>query len=43
MTESQKVPLIISADGIENVVTEREYYQEDIAPTILGVLDIPEN
>jgi bisphosphoglycerate-independent phosphoglycerate mutase (AlkP superfamily) len=41
MTESQKVPLIISADGIENVVTEGEYYQEDIAPTILEVLDIP--
>jgi hypothetical protein len=41
MTESQKVPLIISADGIENVVTEGEYCQEDIAPTILEVLDIP--
>ncbi|WMW25124.1 sulfatase-like hydrolase/transferase [Methanolobus sediminis] len=41
MTESQKVPLVIAANDIENVVVDKEVGQEDIAPTILEVLNIP--
>ena len=41
MTESQKVPLIIATKDIENVIVEGDFGQEDIAPTILEVLNIP--
>jgi hypothetical protein len=41
MTESQKVPLVIAANDIENVVVGGILKQEDIAPTILEVLNIP--
>jgi hypothetical protein len=41
MTESQKVPLAITANDIDNVVVEGKFKQEDIAPTILEVLNIP--
>ncbi|TQD25906.1 sulfatase-like hydrolase/transferase [Methanolobus vulcani] len=39
--ESQRVPLAIVANDIENAVVEGEFKQEDIAPTILEVLNIP--
>lgn len=40
--EAQLVPLIIHAQDIESGVVRGEFGQEDFAPTLLGVLDIPD-
>lgn len=40
--EAQRVPFVISASGIESGVIEGSYGQEDIAPTILEVLYLPD-
>ncbi|MCQ6963715.1 hypothetical protein PV02_10395 [Methanolobus chelungpuianus] len=40
--EAQKVPFVISASGIKDGVIEGSYGQEDIAPTILEVLYLPD-
>lgn len=40
--EAQLVPLIIHSQDIENGVMEGNFGQEDIAPTILSVLNIPD-
>lgn len=39
--EAQRVPFVISAPGVESSVIRAEFGQEDIAPTILEVLDLP--
>lgn len=41
--EAQRVPFVISAEDIESTVIRGEFGQEDIAPTILEVLDLPGN
>ncbi|MBP1908525.1 sulfatase-like hydrolase/transferase [Methanolobus bombayensis] len=41
MTESQKVPLIIAANDVDNGIIDEKIGQEDIAPTILELLNIP--
>ncbi|WP_292470636.1 sulfatase-like hydrolase/transferase [Methanolobus sp.] len=41
MTESQKVPLVIAAKDVNTGVIEGKFGQEDIAPTILEVLNLP--
>ncbi len=41
MTESQKVPLIISATDVDTGIIKGEFGQEDIAPTILEILNMP--
>ncbi len=40
--EAQLVPLIAHAQDIETGVLREEYSQEDFAPTLLGILDIPD-
>lgn len=39
--ESQRVPLLISASSIENTVLMGSYGQEDIAPTLMELLYLP--
>ncbi|WMW22998.1 phosphoglycerate mutase [Methanolobus mangrovi] len=41
MTESQKVPLVIAATDVDIGIIEGEFGQEDVAPTILEVLNLP--
>ncbi|SFM29935.1 sulfatase-like hydrolase/transferase [Methanolobus profundi] len=41
MTESQKVPLVIAAKDVNTGTIEGQFGQEDIAPTILEVLNLP--
>ncbi len=43
MTESQKVPLVIAAKDVDAGVIEGQFGQEDIAPTILEILNLPGN
>lgn len=43
MDESQKVPLVIVAKDVDTSVIEGRFGQEDIAPTILEVLNLPGN
>lgn len=40
--EAQLVPLIIYAQDVESRIIRGEFRQEDFAPTLLGILDIPE-
>lgn len=40
--EAQMVPLIVSAQDVESGVIRGEFGQEDFAPTLLGILDVPE-
>jgi len=40
--EAQMVPLIIYAQDVESGVIKGEFGQEDFAPTLLGILDIPD-
>ncbi|WP_292387835.1 sulfatase-like hydrolase/transferase [Methanosarcina sp. UBA5] len=40
--EAQLVPLILHAEDVENGVLREEHGQEDFAPTLLGILDIPD-
>lgn len=40
--EAQLVPLIIYAQDVESGVLGGEFGQEDFAPTLLGILDIPD-
>lgn len=40
--EAQLIPLIIHTQDIESGVVRGEFGQEDFAPTLLGVLDIPD-
>ncbi|MDW7733264.1 MAG: alkaline phosphatase family protein [Methanolobus sp.] len=39
--EAQRVPLVISSTDVESTVIGGEFGQEDIAPTILEILDLP--
>ncbi|WP_342305065.1 sulfatase-like hydrolase/transferase [Methanolobus sp. ZRKC5] len=43
MTESQKVPLVIAAKDVDTSVIKGQFGQEDIASTILEVLNLPGN
>lgn len=40
--EAQMVPFIVHAQDVESGVIRGEFGQEDFAPTLLGVLDIPD-
>jgi 2,3-bisphosphoglycerate-independent phosphoglycerate mutase len=40
--EAQMVPLIIHAQDVESGVVRGKFGQEDFAPTLLGILDIPD-
>lgn len=40
--ETQLVPLIVHAKDVEKGVIRGEFGQEDFAPTLLGILDIPD-
>lgn len=40
--EAQMVPLIVHSQNAESGVIEGEFGQEDFAPTLLGILDIPD-
>jgi 2,3-bisphosphoglycerate-independent phosphoglycerate mutase len=40
--EAQMVPLIVHARDVESEVIKEKFGQEDFAPTLLGVLDIPD-
>ncbi|AEH61004.1 type I phosphodiesterase/nucleotide pyrophosphatase [Methanosalsum zhilinae DSM 4017] len=40
--ESQMVPLIVSLPGLEPKVIKGEYGQQDIGPTVLSLLNIPQ-
>ena len=40
--ETQLVPLIVHAQDVESGVVSGKHCQEDFAPTLLGVLDIPD-
>ena len=40
--EAQLVPLIVQAQDIESGVIRGKHCQEDFAPTLLGILDIPD-
>ncbi|MCQ1535657.1 phosphoglycerate mutase [Methanosarcina sp. KYL-1] len=40
--EARMVPLIVHARDVERGVLRGEFGQEDFAPTLLGVLDVPE-
>ena len=40
--EAQMVPLIVHAQDVESGVIRGEFGQEDFAPTLLGILDVPE-
>jgi 2,3-bisphosphoglycerate-independent phosphoglycerate mutase len=39
--EAQKVPFVVASDNVETGIIKGEYGQEDIAPTILSVLELP--
>lgn len=39
--EAQRIPLVVSAPDVERGLIPGEFGQEDIAPTILEVLDLP--
>jgi bisphosphoglycerate-independent phosphoglycerate mutase (AlkP superfamily) len=39
--EAQKIPLIIHAPDVDKGVVTGEYGQEDIAPTVLNILNLP--
>ncbi|MDL5502633.1 MAG: alkaline phosphatase family protein, partial [Candidatus Methanoperedens sp.] len=41
--ESLKIPLVILSPNAVTGIIGGEYQQEDIAPTLLGVLDLPDN
>lgn len=41
MNESQMIPFIVHAQDVSANVFYEEYGQEDIAPTILGILNLP--
>ncbi|MDY0387583.1 MAG: sulfatase-like hydrolase/transferase [Methanolobus sp.] len=43
MDESQKVPLVIAAKDVDSSVIEGRFGQEDFAPTMLEVLNLPGN
>lgn len=43
MQESLRIPLVIMSPNIVSSVSNGEYGQEDIAPTLLSVLDLPNN
>ncbi|MDI6888947.1 MAG: alkaline phosphatase family protein [Methanocellales archaeon] len=40
--ESQRIPLIVSSPNIRIGVIDGTYGQEDVAPTLLSILDVPE-
>lgn len=40
--EAQLVPLIVHAQDVEAGILTEDYGQEDFAPTLLGILDIPD-
>ncbi|MGP8320269.1 MAG: sulfatase-like hydrolase/transferase [Methanosarcinaceae archaeon] len=40
-SEAQMIPFIVHAPNVEKSIINGEYGQEDIAPTILAILDIP--
>jgi bisphosphoglycerate-independent phosphoglycerate mutase (AlkP superfamily) len=40
--EAQLVPFIVHARDVESGVIREEFGQEDFAPTLLGILDVPE-
>ena len=40
--EAQLVPLIVHAQDVKSGVVSGKHGQEDFAPTLLGVLDIPD-
>ncbi|KKG11089.1 sulfatase-like hydrolase/transferase [Methanosarcina sp. 2.H.A.1B.4] len=40
--EAQMVPLIVYAQDVESGVIRGEFGQEDFAPTLLGILDVPD-
>jgi bisphosphoglycerate-independent phosphoglycerate mutase (AlkP superfamily) len=40
--EAQLVPLIVYSQDVESGVVRGEFGQEDFAPTLLGILDIPD-
>lgn len=40
--EAQMVPLIVHAEDVESGILRGKHGQEDFAPTLLGVLDIPD-
>lgn len=40
--EAQMVPLIVHAQDVERGVIRGEFGQEDFAPTLLGILDVPD-
>ncbi|MDD4250306.1 MAG: alkaline phosphatase family protein, partial [Methanosarcina sp.] len=40
--EAQMVPLLVYAQDVESGVIRGEFGQEDFAPTLLGILDIPD-
>lgn len=40
--EAQLIPLIIHAQDVKNEILRGEHGQEDFAPTLLGILDIPD-
>jgi 2,3-bisphosphoglycerate-independent phosphoglycerate mutase len=41
MQESLQIPLVITSPNVAHGVVNGEYRQEDIAPTLLSVLDVP--
>ncbi|HJH30975.1 MAG TPA: phosphoglycerate mutase [Methanosarcinaceae archaeon] len=40
-SEAQMIPFIVHAPNVKEAVIDGKYGQEDIAPTILGILNIP--
>ncbi|PAV10646.1 phosphoglycerate mutase [Methanosarcina spelaei] len=40
--EAQLIPLIVHAQGVESGILRGKHGQEDFAPTLLGILDIPD-
>jgi 2,3-bisphosphoglycerate-independent phosphoglycerate mutase len=40
--EAQLVPLIIHAQDVKNEILREKHGQEDFAPTLLGILDVPD-
>ncbi|HWQ48273.1 MAG TPA: sulfatase-like hydrolase/transferase [Methanosarcina sp.] len=40
--EAQLVPLIVHAQNVESEILKGKHGQEDFAPTLLGILDIPD-
>jgi hypothetical protein len=43
MQESLRIPFVVMSPNTMPGVSNREYGQEDIAPTLLSVLDLPDN